>query len=1679
MVKFESPSRLVDRQIDAESISRQLIKTKSDIAVLFGDHGSGKTTLVRKWLMPILGLERSVFYGNIESRLPETVCNDSETVSLTEAISQSAIIFLDNLEDLFSPGKANGIELFREFLRQRSQTKYNSLIVFIVDADHLSKVYEMARFAPEILNAMWEIDTVDVVSGFRTQTASGQNIVDEQLTTPLAVHLSEELKELNEHIGPLSPALLEIVTNEYERLAEDSAPDAGLKNYLSNWVDIKGLLRGYVANCIADAFPDGQAEQREIVHRLLEHLALHQHKGVTREPVLNQLSQRLAVAPEQVEMVLDQLEQYALVIKQDSGNLELNPRELSWVQQPSAEDTTAAEWAKSLVEQGVNAWESTEALLPAVSFGVIHEQRIRISLTRQQIEYLSRCALWNEDIPQAAASYWCGRIADTEERIDLLRDGIHNKNGHVRARSARLMSIIDDIDIRNELYLRALKETDNNVRDAMIDSLAEMNRHGFKEILKGDVLDSNSPYRYAAIDCLRIFDDAETLEMLQKLWMDDSEHPELRKRAIRALAAMETEEAADKLLELRLTSNDDRSRKNFAETAIAEIKNDLLLDRIVMNLMAPMKFLKERNCEQKLGLGRKIWHAFLALVVVIFNVYLPGLALVTIRRWVIGGGLLLVSLIIASYMVVIQSSGLIDKSMLVFGFTIIAGTLFPTASLLRERHHKLVQGSSYRNILTFLLFLLSCLAFFLFHGLAHAFVRRWKVAFILLGLQIVGIAFIFIGFTHEAVIYKAGLAKELISWVPTACLLLGLGLFILTFVWDIGFIAVVHVLWAKRFEVNRRADESLSYLVGNKEITDRYFSEIARNVGNSEQLARKKLLLHKYSRDLNADSVHAVLVEEHALTLPIVFRSLHLNKASELIHLIEPAIKTLSQSTRDNIFKIVTRYPTELGLDVLDNRTNRMSWTERALSWFARRRVELRPLLNSVVVTLIVGSPFLFLSYEGIRVLTDPDWAIGKYVLRKEGFFNSEQRLAAAGFLARDRNNIIWLEAVLDQTSNPALKSTIISNLYEKHQILSSDGVGTVLRGLDPDQDDHTRRVSVLALSTIIKQEGFRLSEGYEEFRKNIGELVHIGPDIVVDDSNSNDEKEFAMQVVEFLATVIAEQSPDSEASITPDQIDALAEGLVEIILQQSLQPAGQNKYQPTVRNVTIAANGKSNFQMRALAKLFEIPGSDDQLARIKNEDKVDPKIRDLAKSQLQANVSDSLPELEMQLAQREHRQVITRSTRLLDERTDKNFVMEVLRIRATAYSELAFEDPTSRSDLLQKALADWDKYKAIGTETHTLSDELLVETDRRIVDQRVELGESLRDNGLAMDALKVISEAIDLAKSYESSLDERLAYASYVRAEIQAYDLAEYDRALESLQTAMEIWGDYAYPYFTQSYIFQKQGLVNEAAAAASKSIRLDRSLFQGYQLLLDAYLADETTPERTEEAIEKFKALKGEFADSDIFLPSYYLATIYHENLALSDPNGYALAFAENDELLVKFKDSESVFMANWIEASFTNAHYQEVIKRGTEYLVDPYIDAETRVAVRYFIYLANISAGSVLPARDALNSLQEEIELHTIDMSGWALLGTNNYIQKCSKADLDKLPEGEKRRLNDFIQKCSKAGLGTLSKGDRNVLEALGNSLLSSDPAKMNSAIGENFNMLGTKLKAKRFIPLGSKG
>lgn len=1638
---------LVDRSKEAESISHLLLSTESKVTVLFGDHGSGKTTFVRQWLMPILGRERPVFFGSIEKGLPETVENHSETVAFRDAISQPGIVILDDFENLFIPNKADGIELLRKFLAQRTQTRDQALIVFIVDADHLSKIYELARFAPEILDAMWEIDTVDVVKGFHARIARGQSGAGEKPASRLALHMSEELRELDENIGPLSPALLEVLSNEYERVEKKISAGSGLETYLDECGDIGGLLRAYVDRCLNEVFSEGQQEQKEIAYWLLEYLALNQHKGIERNRVLLQMSQRLAITSGRVETVLNQLEQCALVEEQDSGDLELNPGELSWVLQPSGSQSAEIDLAARLVEQGINAWQTTESLLPRVSFEEIHKQRVRLLLTQQQIEFLFRCALWNEDISQEVASYWCSRITDTEDRIDLLRGGVHDENGHVRAKSARLMSTVNRIDVRNELYLRTLKETDNNVRHAMIDGLAVMNLDGFKEVLKGDVLDSKSPYRSAAIDCLRIYKDPETLAMLHSLWANENEHPALRERAIRVLSAMGTKEAADELLELRLTSNDDRTRKVYADTAIAEISDNALLDRIVMNLMEPVRFLKERKSKTKLG-KRKIWHFFLALVVVSLNIYLPGLALLTIRRWVIGGILLLLSAVTAYRIFVFETSNFInatdtyfsvDEYYMLWFLAICAGVLFPAASLLRERYKKLVH-SSYRNILAFQLFLLSCVAFFLIHGLAHAFARRWKTAFVLLGLEIVGIAFLLIGWTHDGVIYRHELAKDLIAWTPLTSLWIGGILFVGTFIWDIVYVAVVDVLLARRFEVKRRAKVGLAFLAGKKEIADRFFTEIAEDVGDSVQLAKKKLFLQNYSQHLNAESVFVALTKENTRTLPSVFRSLQVNRASELLHLIEPAIGNLSQSTRDTIFKIITRHPTESGLDVLDKRANRMSWLERVKSWVARRRVELRPLSNSVVLTLVVGSPLLFLSYEGYRVLNDPDWAISKYVLRKEDA-NRDQRLEAAGYLARDGDYVAWLETVFEQTSDLALKSAIVSKLYEKQDILKPGGIETIMSGVVDAQNGYDRGYAIRALSTIINRDGFDSHRGFEELTGYFTELLQISPDIVIDYWAQVDERESAMRVVEFLANVI----------IDKDMVayhQDLANGLTQIIKKQSAPSSG---------NTRIQEKKLANFQWRAFTKLVELPGSEHELRQISEDVHISPKIRRLAKGNLKA---DSQAELKEHLSRGEYRRVISRSSQLLEQNPEEAPRMKLLEIRAGAYTELAFDGIAPDPENLKKAIDDWIEYKQIGESGNMLNAESRIEVDRKIVNLRVERGDALFEKALLEEepqrkefsykALDEVSRALEMARSYEGQLNEELAYASYIKANIQAYGIEDYESALLSLEKALELGLEYVGTYYLQSLIFQNQGLIEEALNAATKSIRLDPYSFQGYQLLHDAYLGEEVTRGKIDDAIEAFRELKLEYQGS--YIPSFYLSVIYHENLALTDPAGYKLALQEIEELR-KRKDFEEldVYLApNWVEANFTNSRYDVVLNDGARYLQNSQMAPETRIGIQFFMYLANIAKGRVLAARDALTSIQQIVDVNqnTIDFSEATLFGTFNYIQS----------------------------LKVLSDQEKKDIEALGQSLIGSKSEEINEAIERNFNVLDNRLKQKRFKPLG---
>ena len=99
-----SPQLLVDRESEAHEIARFILDVGQRVVVLYGGARSGKTELVKHWIIPELEREREplgweIFYGKCDPALPSVLQSRRGTQRLDElSPKQRLIVVLDNFD---------------------------------------------------------------------------------------------------------------------------------------------------------------------------------------------------------------------------------------------------------------------------------------------------------------------------------------------------------------------------------------------------------------------------------------------------------------------------------------------------------------------------------------------------------------------------------------------------------------------------------------------------------------------------------------------------------------------------------------------------------------------------------------------------------------------------------------------------------------------------------------------------------------------------------------------------------------------------------------------------------------------------------------------------------------------------------------------------------------------------------------------------------------------------------------------------------------------------------------------------------------------------------------------------------------------------------------------------------------------------------------------------------------------------------------------------------------------------------------------------------------------------------------------------------------------------------------------------------------------------------------------
>jgi HEAT repeat protein len=423
------------------------------------------------------------------------------------------------------------------------------------------------------------------------------------------------------------------------------------------------------------------------------------------------------------------------------GDYGLAPPQLAAaVEQKRRRETSAVEHVRATLHQGVRNFTVSEALLSPQGFKRIHALRSAIKVSDEEATLMLRCALAYEDgqLP-GAIDYWLQRIAGGPARVEVLFDALFGADAGIRHRAVQRLAGVNEPEIRNQLYLLALRDPSPAVRADAVKALEAAKDDDLRRSLLQEINEPNSPYRLQAIEALRVFTDPGATAALVHIVHRNApgQDAEARLKAIEVLGTQNTAPAADALLDIALEDPDADDRAGAAG-ALASIADERLLARILEKVRRLRgRAARWRPSLSARGMALTLVFAIAAALAVIVSLVVHGLLLASIRRWRLAAavlaceaaGLALLGLAVVPGLALVLTSW-------------VLGTLVPLRILLHERLDFAPQSPFVRSLSAVLFAFCSATFFLYLHGLASMLARRGRRGLVLFGFEVLGALFV-------------------------------------------------------------------------------------------------------------------------------------------------------------------------------------------------------------------------------------------------------------------------------------------------------------------------------------------------------------------------------------------------------------------------------------------------------------------------------------------------------------------------------------------------------------------------------------------------------------------------------------------------------------------------------------------------------------------------------------------------------------------------------------------------------------------------------------------------------------------------------------------------------------------------------------------------------------------------
>jgi hypothetical protein len=469
------------------------------LTVLYGESGSGKTSLLQAGAGPQLARNRALLVTCAPvpgQPLPELIRRSLVDTGLAAGLPKPGgtglpdiirawqrvldgpiVLGIDQFESFFlaySPQeRPAALSVLNESLNDRS---LDLRLVVVVREDFLGRLQTLEELVPGLLDVRFRLERLGREAA-RAAIEEPARLFNVTWEPALIQTLLDDLVESQD--GGVAPPQLQIVCDHlYQRFVEGAGGlvgEGGVHITLAQFKSLggTGAILGTYLNQAALSFP---ADQQPTVRRLLGSLV--SSSGVKQRLALDDLARAVEIGPEEATSILDELTRQRLVRRyeiRDEGTDRTGVEyDLThdYLVAPIArwlgDDFWAAQKARELLRQALPEWGSRSRLLALDDLRLVTAQRGHIHLSDAEAEMLYAAAVSYDHHP---LDYADSLPHATRQRI-LLRLMEHPE-AFARRQAAHQLATYSGDDVSVALAQAALSDPGEAVRTAAAQAIAQ------------------------------------------------------------------------------------------------------------------------------------------------------------------------------------------------------------------------------------------------------------------------------------------------------------------------------------------------------------------------------------------------------------------------------------------------------------------------------------------------------------------------------------------------------------------------------------------------------------------------------------------------------------------------------------------------------------------------------------------------------------------------------------------------------------------------------------------------------------------------------------------------------------------------------------------------------------------------------------------------------------------------------------------------------------------------------------------------------------------------------------------------------------------------------------------------------------------------------------------------------